>query len=280
MFFLSPQHYRIVIKKICCKVFFSETKYTNFNSPQLIMPKARFLFFPSAAFCLLLSCNPVYQATSVKYNGYKVMNMRIDSSVQNFLKPYSDSMNSSMSAVLATLETDLEKGQPECTLGNFMADAMFVMAEKKYGQKPDAAFVNFGGIRLPLVKAGFITRGKIYELFPFDNILLLVKIKGDVLQQFLDHISGRGGWPVAGMTMQIKDKKAVNIVIGNAPIEMNKEYKIALGDYTANGGDDAAMLKGLPQINNGYLMRDAFIDYASALKKINTQLEKRVSNAE
>ncbi|MBX9784929.1 MAG: 5'-nucleotidase C-terminal domain-containing protein [Chitinophagaceae bacterium] len=280
MFFLSPKPNGIAIKKIYPKVFFSETKYTNFNFPQLTMPKVRFVFLLSAVFCLLVSCNPVYQAATVKYNGYKIMNMRTDSSVQNFLKPYSDSMNSSMNVVLATLETDLEKRQPECTLGNFMADAIFAMAEKKYGEKPDAAFMNFGGIRLPSVSAGLITRGKIYELFPFDNILLLVKIKGDVLQQFLNHISARGGWPVAGMTMQIKNKKAVNVIIGGVPVDMNKEYKIAIGDYTANGGDDAAMLKGLPQINNGYLMRDALIDYATALKKINVQLEKRVSNAE
>jgi 2',3'-cyclic-nucleotide 2'-phosphodiesterase (5'-nucleotidase family) len=157
---------------------------------------------------------------------------------------------------------------------------MYVMAEKKYGVKPDVAFVNYGGIRLPSVKAGIITRGKIYELFPFDNILLLVKIKGTVLQQFLDHISNRGGWPVAGMTMQIKNNKAVQVVIQGQPLDLNKDYTIALGDYTANGGDDAFMLKGLPQTNNGYLMRDALIDYASKLKTINIRLEKRVSYAE
>lgn len=215
------------------------------------------------------------------------MNMRIDSSVQKFLEPYKDSMTVSMSTFLATLETDLDKRQPECTLGNFMADAVYTMAQKKYGITPDIAFINYGGIRLPSIKAGIITRGKIYELFPFDNILVLVKIKGNVLQQFLDHISNRGGWPVSGMTMQIQNqpgtptgKKAVHILIGGSKIDMDKEYTIALGDYTANGGDDAFMLKGLPQINNGYLMRDALIDYTALVKKINIQLENRVSNVE
>lgn len=208
------------------------------------------------------------------------MNLRTDSSVQNLLNPYREKMNEGMNVVIATLEHDLEKKQPECTLGNFMADAMYILAEKKYGIKPDAAFVNFGGIRLPLIKAGPITNGKIYELFPFDNIMVLVKLNGTVLQEFLDHISARGGWPVAGITMQIRNKKAVNVIIKGAPLDLNKEYLIALGDYTANGGDDAFMLKGLPQINNGYLMRDAFIDYASMLKKINVQLENRVRNVE
>jgi 2',3'-cyclic-nucleotide 2'-phosphodiesterase (5'-nucleotidase family) len=244
------------------------------------MYRIRFTLLLSAAVCVFSNCNPIYKTNSVQYQGYQVINKQVDSSLKNFLNPYRDSMAASMSFVLALLETDLEKGQPECTLGNFMADAMFTMAEKKYGIKPDAAFMNYGGIRLPSVKAGIVTRGKIYELFPFDNILLLVKIKGTVLQQFLDHISGRGGWPVAGITMQIKNKKAVNVLINGQPLDVNKEYKIAIGDYTANGGDDAAMLKGLPQINKGYLMRDALIDYATALKKINIQLQNRVSNVE
>lgn len=229
---------------------------------------------------MYISCNPVYQATTVEYKGYSVMNMRTDSSVQKMLKPYKDSMVTGMSLVVATLEKDLEKNQPECTLGNFMADAIYTMAQKKYGIIPDAAFMNYGGIRLPSIKAGIITRGKIYELFPFDNILVLVKIKGSILQQFLDHISSRGGWPVAGITMQIRDKKAINVMIGGVKIDTDKEYIIAIGDYTANGGDDATMLKGLPQINNGYLMRDALLDYASSLKTINVQLEKRVRNVE
>jgi 2',3'-cyclic-nucleotide 2'-phosphodiesterase (5'-nucleotidase family) len=266
-------------KYINCS-FFCEMKSINFQFPQPAMPKVRFILSLFAAVCLFTHCNPVYQAGKVTYKSYSVMNMRTDSSLQTLLQPYRNSMNNSMSVVIATLENDLDKKQPECTLGNFMADAMYVMAQKKYGVQPDAAFVNFGGIRLPFVKAGAITRGKIYELFPFDNVLLLVKLKGTVLHEFLDHISGRGGWPVAGMTMQIKNNKALNVMIGNQPIDLNKEYTIAIGDYTANGGDDAFMLKGLPQTNNGYLMRDALIEYASILKNIKVQLENRVTNVE
>jgi 2',3'-cyclic-nucleotide 2'-phosphodiesterase (5'-nucleotidase family) len=244
------------------------------------MLRVKTIFALCATVFIFSNCNPLYRAASVQYKEYRVMNLRTDSSLQSFLQPYRDSMSSNMNVVIAALETDLEKGQPECTLGNFMADAMMVMAEKKIGVKPDISFVNYGGIRLPSVKAGVLTRGKLYELFPFDNLLVIVTIKGDVLQQFLDHISARGGWPVAGMRMQIRDKKAVNISINGAPLDPSKEYKIALGDYTANGGDDAAMLKGLPQLNKGYLMRDAFIDYAASLQTIKGVLQKRVSYVE
>jgi 2',3'-cyclic-nucleotide 2'-phosphodiesterase (5'-nucleotidase family) len=165
-----------------------------------------------------------------------------------------------------------------------MADAMFIAAEKIFGKKPDAAFMNYGGIRLNQLKAGVITTGKLYELFPFDNLLVTVTIKGTVFQQFLDHISGRGGWPVSGMTMQIKNGKAVNVLVGGKPLNPEATYSIVVGDYTANGGDEAAMLVGLPQQNKGYLMRDAIIDYfksfAAAGTTIVVQPENRVTNVE
>ena len=232
-------------------------------------------------FFLFAACNPFYQVQKVAYQGYRIDNRQTDSVMKVLLKPYSDSIEKSMTSVVVTVASDLEKKQPEGTLGNMMADAMYTMAAEVYGIVPDIAFMNNGGIRLPIVKAGNITRGKIFELFPFDNILVLVTIKGYVLQQFLDHIAGRGGWPVAGMTMKIKNKKAVDVLINDRKLNPAASYTIALGDYTANGGDDASMLVGLPQQNKGYLMRDAIFDYLKKFqqqgKQYSIQLENRVT---
>lgn len=211
-------------------------------------------------------------------------NLRVDSAVYKWMQPYRDSLEGTMGRYVVTLATDLEKQQPEGTLGNMMADALFEMARVKYGKQPDAAFMNNGGIRLQTVKSGRVTVGTIYELFPFDNILVLVTLPGTVLQQFLDHIASRGGWPVAGMTMRISKGKAVQVVIGGKPIDLQANYTIALGDYTANGGDDAVMLVGLPQQNNGYLMRDALIDFLKTKAQEGKPLvyvpEKRVQHVQ
>jgi len=64
-----------------------------------------------------------------------------------------------------------------------MADAIKTMAEMKFQKKIDAAFVNFGGIRSYLPK-GDVTVGKIFELMPFDNLVVLQEIKGDKLKSF------------------------------------------------------------------------------------------------
>ena len=245
-----------------------------------------FLFQPLFAFLFIVtSCHTTYQPQSVQYRDYRITQKQSSSNEMNvLLKPYADSVNNSMSAVIAVAGMILEKKQPEGTLGNVLADAMLLMAKGKYQTAIDASLINFGGIRLPSIPAGNISLGKIYEVAPFDNIIVLLKLNGKLLQQLLNHIASKGGWPCAGMSWQIKNKSAINISIAGNALDENKEYTIALLDYVANGGDDCEMLKTIPQQNNGYLFRDAVIDYFTKFnsegKKITASIEKRVTDAE
>ncbi len=232
-----------------------------------------------------VSCNTVYQSQSLSYSSYRINDAsQKDSSSLVLLKPYSDKVNGTMNEIVGTADASLEKKSLECTLGNFMVDAFLAMAKEKYKTNVDVALVNFGGIRLTQLPAGNVTIGKIFELMPFDNLLLLQKIKGSVFQQLCDLIATKGGWPVAGMTMQIKDKKAINITVGSKPLDPDAEYTIANSDFIANGGDNADMLRTIPQITNGYLMRDAIFDYIKMLKSqgknITANIENRVTNAQ
>jgi 2',3'-cyclic-nucleotide 2'-phosphodiesterase (5'-nucleotidase family) len=231
------------------------------------------------------SCNTVYQSQSLQYKSYRITDtVSKDITALSLMKPYSDNVNKTMNEVVGIAEISLDKKQPECTLGNFLADAFLTMAQEKYNTKADIALINFGGIRLTQLPAGNVTNGKIFELMPFDNLLILQKIKGDILLQFLDLVAAKGGWPVAGMTMQIKDKKAVNVTIGGKPIDPASTYTLVNSDFIANGGDNADMLRSIPQITNGYLMRDAIFDYIKKLKSqgknITANIENRVTNAQ
>jgi 2',3'-cyclic-nucleotide 2'-phosphodiesterase (5'-nucleotidase family) len=238
-----------------------------------------------AAFLFTASCHTTYQSETLEYKHYRInTDLKNDPSITGFLKPYSDSVNNSMNGVLGIVSVSLEKKQPECTLGNFMVDAFLVMAGEKYNTPVDAAFVNYGGIRLNQLPAGPITRGKVFELMPFDNLLILQKLKGSQLQQFLDLTAAKGGWPMAGIRMQIKDKKAVNVMVGGKPLDPEKIYTTVNSDFVANGGDNADMLRTVPQITNGYLMRDALFDYIAKLKgqgkDITANLENRVTDGQ
>ncbi len=246
----------------------------------------RILSFSLLFFALItaVSCSNYYQPQAAKYSNYRLNDSSEKSkTLLALLKPYADSVNKNMNDVIAVTNTELEKKQPEGTLGNMMADAMLAKAKEMYGIV-DGAFINNGGLRLPVIPKGNITRGKIYELAPFDNDIVLQKLNGKILQDFLSHISARGGWPVAGIKWQIKNKQAINILVNGQPINENTVYNIAMIDYVANGGDDCNMLRTIPQLNKGFILRDAIIEYLTAHtlqgKVVIAQIENRVTNAE
>lgn len=220
------------------------------------------------------------QTATIDFEDYKIdSQLKVDSTIIKMLKPYKDSIEHSMYTVIGFSLKGLTKKQPESALGNFMADAMKVMAEKKFNKKIDVAFVNYGGIRSYLPK-GDITVGMIYELMPFDNLVVLQEVKGDILQQYLDKMAARDGWPVSGLQMGIRDNKAVNILIGNQPISKNTTYLVANSDYIANGGDGCDMLRSIVQINSNYIFRDALIEYVLSItrqgKSIDSTTENRI----
>ncbi|MBM3417185.1 MAG: hypothetical protein FJY20_12310 [Bacteroidetes bacterium] len=278
----------LIWRILCCsgKILYLQTCHQRMRRNPFAIPVILFFLL------IGISCNTVYQTQSLQYQSYRVNETRPqDSAMRAFLRPYSEEVNKTMNDVVGIADISLDKKQPECTLGNFMADAFLIMAGEKYNTKVDAAFLNFGGMRLTQLPAGNVTTGKIFELMPFDNLLILQKLKGDVLQQFLDLTASRGGWPVAGITLQIKDlpagqtgKKAANVMIGGQPLDPDATYTTVNSDFVANGGDNAEMLRTVPQITNGYLMRDALFDYIRKLKSegknINARLENRVSYAQ
>ena len=237
---------------------------------------------PILTFIFTASCQLSYQPQSVQYADYRIQNPgETDTGIAAFLKPYSDSIHKSMHIIIATTETTLQKKQPEGTLGNFLADALYEIAAEKFNVHIDAAFLNPGGIRVPHIAKGPVSVGNIYEVMPFDNLIALQKVKGDVFQEFLNLTAAKGEWPVAGLTMKIKNNKATGIIIGGRPLNVNAYYNIINSDYIVNGGDNCDMLRVIPATTTGYLVRDAFIDYFSNCskdgKKIAVKIESRVS---
>ena len=207
-----------------------------------------------------------------------------DSSIRVYYKPYKDSLDKIMKVPLAELAEDLTKKMPESTLGNFMADMLKVKTEEYYGQKIDVAILNYGGIRTPSLTKGTLMVEHAYLLMPFDNYLTVQILTGQQLKDFCDSMAMKKGWPISGMSFQIKNDKAINILVNKEPIDLSKKYNLATNDYLANGGDGMAFLKNIPQIQTGKLFRDAIMEYwkaqTKAGKKISSPLENRISYAE
>lgn len=217
------------------------------------------------------SCNTSYKAANVYYNNYKVQqNAGEGKSLTPVIKPYSDSVNKLMNVVIGYNESKLERKRQGNTLGFFITDAYLKMARQKVDGNVDVAFMNSGGIRIPDLPAGPITQGKVYELMPFDNLMVLIKMKGSLLKQYLDTLAANDGIIESGITMQITNKTAQQVMIGGKPLDLNADYIIAHSDYVVI---NTSMLKNIKRSTNGYLLRDAILDYI----KLNNSMGKKIT---
>lgn len=226
-----------------------------------------------------LGCKTPNVPFSMSYTNYKIASQKdADTALLNLLQPYSGDVSSMMKKVIGFSNTTLYKKQPESVLGNFMADCIREMATIKFQTPVDVGFMNQGGIRAEINK-GNITLGNIYELMPFDNLVVIQQVKGDVLEKFIQRIASDGGWPISkNSSFKIHSKKAQDIVINGKPLEMNALYTVANTDYIANGGSNAEMLKGIPMQNKGYLLRDALVDYIDVLTKLGKPIDGKLEN--
>lgn len=206
-----------------------------------------------------------------------------DTRMTRFISGYKLRLDSVMNEIIGTALVPLTKAQPESTMGNFAADAQ-LEAGKKLDNLVTLSVVNYGGIRIPFLPAGNISKGKIYEIMPFDNLVTIVEVPGTVLQTFCDHMAARKGWPISGFSYNIKNGKAVDIRIGGEALRPNAVYKLATSDYIANGGDECEFLTGLKKQGSAVLLRDAIMEKVindSRLHKgIEPKLENRVNYAE
>ncbi|MBL7705662.1 MAG: 5'-nucleotidase C-terminal domain-containing protein [Taibaiella sp.] len=206
-----------------------------------------------------------------------------DAGMNRFMATYKARLDSVMNEVIGTALVPLTKAQPESTMGNFAADAQ-LEAGKKIDNLVTLSVVNYGGIRIPFLPAGNITKGKIYEIMPFDNLLTVIEVPGTVLQTFCDHMANRKGWPISGFSYKIKNGKAIDVEVGGEAIRPNAIYKLVTSDYIANGGDECEFLAGLKKQSSSILLRDAIMtkvmNDSRQNKGIEPKLEKRVNYAE
>lgn len=266
-------------KKIICIIF------VPFNTSMQYSLRKKFIVYIMPLAAILVSCGTYYQPASVAYEKVQVKpDAGTSKDMQQLLEPYSATVGQSMKKVIGQMGEVHEKALPQSRLGNLMTDAVKAEATRLYGVPVDVAFINYGGIRVNQMLPGNVHLGNVYELMPFDNLLIIQRLPGNVFKEMMDNIAKRGGWPASGITYTIKDKKATDILIGGQPFDASKTYVVANSDYVANGGDDMEMLRTIKQENKGYLVRDALIKYFSAFaergEKINGPAETRVKYAD
>ena len=233
-----------------------------------------------AIFFSLFSCNTSYHPTSLRYTDYPIEAKAVeDTSFGKYLKPFRDSMDIVMNEVVGNITQKMDVKRPVTTLGNFMCDAFVYMAKEKIDPAATISYVGLGSIRRPYIEAGPVSRGAIFEVMPFDNMMVLITVKGDLLKKFIEDMGEGGG--VSGFTMMIKDKKVSSILVAGKEIDDASEYTIVSSDYYANNPNMAWFYGKAKRNDTQYLIRDAIIDYVRMMTKngvpLGTNLENRIT---
>lgn len=234
---------------------------------------------------LLGGCTPVNHIAKVEVSHTAMGEMEEDDNINAMIAPYKSSLDEEMDVVIGYCKEELTKGKPESTLGNWVSDLLVERSSYYTDEAVDFAVQNYGGLRISSVSAGPITVGKIYELMPFDNLIVILKMRGDSLMRFFDHMAYSNGWPISHQVRYvIENGKATNVTIHGQPVVPTQLYSVALPDYIANGGNHCEFLANAEgRIDMEYLVRDAIIDQVKLLsneeRQVEAILDNRVSQA-
>lgn len=255
----------------------------------LLKKMKKLLFFIALFFAVALiytSCASGNKISSVDKSMIELnaKNASVDTIIENSIFPYKQQVDKVMNEFLIVSDVELLKGLPESTLGNFVCDAVLKKANDKYkpvdGLAAQVCLLNNGGLRAQLPK-GNITVGKVYEVMPFENSLLVLTLSGAKTKQLFEYVVNSGGAPIAGARVKAKSKKIEELKIGGFEFDENKTYKILTSDYLAAGGDKYSFFANPLKVDTlNYLLRDAIIDYMKEENKkggtIKTEKDGRV----
>jgi 2',3'-cyclic-nucleotide 2'-phosphodiesterase (5'-nucleotidase family) len=249
----------------------------------------RFLKASATIFMLfLVACSSHFSVSEIKTKQYPIKDSTIasvDSSLYNFIKPYHDSLDKTMSEILVYSEQNIGKGSPESLIGNFTTDALLNQTNLKCDtlkiKHADFAFGNSGGLRMSL-PTGEVTLGRVFELMPFENTILILDMNHEQLKSLFQYMVQRKGIPVAGIKIKISKTGYQDISINGMPYDSTKTYRVATNDYLSNGGDGMMFLREVKSRTDIELkVRDSYIREMKGInqqgKKIKVVLDGRIT---
>ncbi len=156
----------------------------------------------------------------------------------------------------------------ESVLGDLVTDAM------RAESGADLAFTNSGGLRADL-PAGPITRGSVYDVMPFDNTIVLVKLTGAAVHRMLEDGLAHGRVsPQSGLRYRFDlsrpegSRLVAATLADGSPLDEARTYTVAVNNFMASGGDNYDTLgRAGGQVDTGILVRDALERYLVARTK-------------
>ncbi len=211
----------------------------------------------------------------------KALDKQPVAAAMSFIQPYQHGVDSLRAPRVGESELYMAGGRPESLLSNWVADVL-VAAAQRLGYQPDLGICNMGGLRAAMPK-GTVTRGDILGISPFENVLSILKLKGEDVQQLMQDIAAVKGEGVshAARLVITADGQLKSATLNGQPIDPNRTYTIATLDYLAEGNDKLYSLKrSVERTDTKEPVRETLMKHLQLLdaqgKKATAQIEGRV----
>lgn len=157
----------------------------------------------------------------------------------------------------------------ESTMGNWMTDCLRDHAHA------EAAFQNAGGIRSELA-AGPVTLRHLYEVMPFDNRVVVLRLGGVHVRDVLEHgVTGKTGLlQVSGVRMRYDPRspagaRLTQAAVAGSDLRDDRVYSVAASDFMVMGGDGyGAFSKAVKKEERQTLLRDVLVACVKKSKTI------------
>lgn len=192
----------------------------------------------------------------------------IKTRVAELAGPIQELKNKVVADVSGDIDNSVCRAQ-ECQMGTLVADAML---DRVKDQGIEIALQNGGGVRAT-IGAGQVTMGAVLTVLPFQNTLSTFQVTGATMVEALENgvsqiEEGAGRFPqVAGMAFTVDPAaeagaRISDVMVGGAPIEMDKLYGVVSNNYVRNGGDGYKMFGDAVNVYDfGPDLADVLADY-------------------
>ena len=239
------------------------------------------------ALCASCATHGTWQVTGVERTRILVDNRydtRPDAEAASFIAPYKAKVAEQMSPVVGHTARYMASYRPESELSNLLSDIL-VWAGARFGEKPDFAVYNEGGIRAALPK-GDVTVGDVLDVAPFNNKICFLSLTGDKVLELFAQIASRHGEGVSHAVAMHIDKAGhlLGATVGGQPVDPKRTYRIATLDYLSHGNDDMVAFKAKTNVvtpdgeehNVRFLIMDYMKEMAVKGIDVDSKVEGRI----
>lgn len=225
--------------------------------------------FPAVRACLLcvaLLGSPPGLASEAPDHHRVGPDLADDRTLAEWLAPYAADLQEQLGRVIGQAPRTLRRNRPDSALAHWVGDAMLWGSETFGYPRVDVSLSNHGGLRTHLPQ-GPVTMRHIYELAPFDNNLVVLRLDGRQMRRLAaQYVRSGGGHPLGGMLIAARaDGSLEDVRIGGQPVDPERIYTLLTVDYLADGNGPLPVLWENPSRKaTGLFLRDVLLAWLEA----------------